>query len=63
MKVWTFILIVVGIYLIEVYLLIAIAGWLNLTEEQTNKLMNINLVVANIIGFIVGFCVGNKLDW
>ena len=63
MKVWTFILIVVGIYLIEVNLLIAIARWLNLTEEQTNKLMNINLVVANIIGFIVGFCVGNKLDW
>lgn len=63
MKVLTFILIFVGLYLIEAHLLLTIASWLKLTEEQTTKLMNINLAVANIIGFIVGFCVGNKLDW
>lgn len=60
MKVWTFILIIVGIYLIDVHLLFLISNWLKLTHEQIDKLLKINLVVMNIICFCVGLYFGKS---
>lgn len=63
MNIWTFGMILVGIFLSYVGIVFSISAIFKLSYDQKLKLINIGGIIMCIIGFCFGFCMGDKLVW